>query len=98
MNGCGKSGRPIVPGRPRNKGGSACAPPLAEGMEGRGLAERNPRGQTRTRAQIRQDLQNALDRIRQVAARDSNVELRTLWHHIYHVDRLREAYLDLKRN
>jgi group II intron reverse transcriptase/maturase len=26
------------------------------------------------------------------------VELRTLWHHIYHVDRLREAYLDLKRN
>jgi group II intron reverse transcriptase/maturase len=67
-------------------------------MEGKGLAKRNPREQTRTRAQTRQDLQQALDRIRQVAARDSNVQLRTLWHHVYCVDRLREAYLDLKRN
>jgi len=67
-------------------------------MEGRGLAERNPREQTRTRAQTRQDLQHALDRVRQVATRDSNVQLRTLWHHVYCVDRLREAYLDLKRD
>jgi group II intron reverse transcriptase/maturase len=67
-------------------------------MEGKRLAEGNPREQTRTRAQTRQDLQHALDRIRQVAARDRDAKLRTLWHHAYRVERLREAYLGLKRD
>ena len=67
-------------------------------MEGRELAKGNSREQTRTRAQTRQDLQRALDRVRAVAVRDRNARLKTLWHHVYRVDRLREAYLDLKRD
>jgi len=97
MNGRGKSDSPVVPGKSPNKGGVPATPP-AERMEGRGLAEGNPREQNRTRTQIRLDLQRALDRVRQVAGRDRNAQLRTLWHHVYRVDRLREAYLDLKRN
>jgi len=67
-------------------------------MEGNGLAKGNSGEQTRTRAQTRLDLQRALDRVREVAVRDRKAQLRTLWHHVYRVDRLREAYLDLKRD
>jgi len=67
-------------------------------MEGKRLAEGNSREQNRTRAQTRLDLQRALDRVREVAVRDRNAQLRTLWHHVYRVERLREAYFDLKRN
>jgi hypothetical protein len=38
MNGCGKSDRPIVPGKQPNKGGSQT---LEEAVEGRGLAKGN---------------------------------------------------------
>jgi group II intron reverse transcriptase/maturase len=67
-------------------------------MEGRGLAKGNSGEQTRTRAQTRLDLQRALDRVREVAVRDRKAQLKTLWHHVYRVDRLREAYYDVKRN
>ncbi len=39
MHGCGKSDRPIVPGKLPNKGDGA--PWLAEEVEGRGLAKGN---------------------------------------------------------
>lgn len=97
MNGRGKSDSPVVPGKSPNKGEGEKRLP-AEGMEGRELAKGNPREQTRTRAQTRQDLQRALERVRAVAVRDRNARLKTLWHHVYRVDRLREAYLDLKRD
>ena len=97
MNGRGKSDSPIVPAKPSNKGGVAATPP-AEGVEGRGLPKGNAGEQTRSRTQIRQDLQNALDRVRQAAVRDSRLQFTTLWHHVYDLDRLREAYLGLKRN
>jgi RNA-directed DNA polymerase len=45
-----------------------------------------------------QDLHSALDRIRQAACRDREMKFTSLWHHVYHVDRLREAYLACKRN
>src|SRR5919198_1732937 len=96
MNGRGKSDSSGVPGKSPNKSGGSAAP-LAEGMEGRGLAKGNSGEQTRTRAQTRLDLQRALDRVREVAARDGKAQLRTLWHHVYRVDRLREAYLGIKR-
>lgn len=38
MNGCGKSDRPIVPGKQPNKGGSQT---LEEAVEGRGMAKGN---------------------------------------------------------
>jgi len=97
MNGRGKSDNPTVPAKSSNNGGEVRKPP-AERMEGKGLAEGNPSGRNRTRAQTRLDLQRELDRVRQVAVRDSKAQLRTLWHHVYKVDRLREAYLDLKRD
>lgn len=43
------------------------------------------------------DLPPALDRIRQAADRDRRQRFTALWHHVYNVDRLREAYLSLKR-
>lgn len=96
MNGQGKSDSPIVPGKSPNKGG-ATAGPSAEGMEGRGLAKGNLGEQNRFRAQHRSDLQQALERVRQAAARDRRMKFTTLWHHVYNVNRLREAYLGLKR-
>jgi len=96
-NGRGKSDSPVVPGKFPNKGG-ATAGPSAEGMEGRGLAKGNPGGRTRFRAQNREDLQRELERVRQAAVRDRRMKFTTLWHHVYNVNRLREAYLSLKRN
>jgi len=96
MNGRGKSDSPVVPAKPANKDGSA-AVPSAERVEGRGLPKGNLGEQTRVRAQNRERLQNALDRIRQVAGRDRKMQFTTLWHHVYDIDRLREAYLGLKR-
>ncbi len=97
MNGLRKSDSPIVPEKSPNKGGQNAAPP-AEGMEGRGLAKGNSGEQTRARAQDRQALQQALDRVREAATRDKRLKFTTLWHHVYDMDRLREAYLGLKRN
>jgi group II intron reverse transcriptase/maturase len=37
-----------------------------------------------------------LERIRQAASRDKTLRLTALWHHVYHVDRLREEYYALK--
>lgn len=42
-------------------------------------------------------LPNELERIRQAARRDKGLKFTSLWHHVYKVDRLREAYLGLKR-
>ncbi len=96
MDGRRKSDSPIVPGKsPNNDGGIAA--PSAEAMEGSGLAKGNSGEQTRSRAQCRYDLQNALARVRQAAMRDRGLQFTTLWHHVYDVDRLREAYLGLKR-
>lgn len=95
MNGSGKSDRPIVPGKSPNKGRGAPRP--AEEMEGRGLTKGNPRQQTRHRAQNRERLQQALRRVRQAACKDKGLRFTTLWHHVYDVDRLREAYFSLKR-
>ena len=95
MNEHGKSDRPVVPKKLANKG---CGEPRpAERVEGRGLAKGNPDQQNRDRTQNRRDLQNALERVRQAAQRDKGLRFTTLWHHVYGVDRLRGAYLALKR-
>src|SRR5215470_687149 len=97
MNGRGKSDSSVVPVKSPNNGEGSATPPT-EGMEGRGLAKGNSGEQNRTRAQTRLDLQRALDRVREVAVRDRKAQLKALWHHVYRVDRLREAYLDVKRD
>ena len=92
----GKSDRPIVPGKPTNK--ELGAPSLAEEVEGRGLAKGNSGEQNRDRAQDREALQSALNRIRQAAKKDKQLQFTTLWHHVYDVRRLREAFLSMKKN
>jgi group II intron reverse transcriptase/maturase len=39
-----------------------------------------------------------LDRVRQAASNDRELRFTTLWHHVYDVRRLREAYLSMERN
>jgi len=44
------------------------------------------------------DLQNARERIRQAASRDKGLQLTSLWHHVYAVENLHEAYFGLRRD
>jgi RNA-directed DNA polymerase len=69
----------------------------AEVVEGRELAKGNPGQQNRVRTQRRTALSRALDRVRQ-AAKDSARRLTALWHHVYAIDRLREAYYSLNHD
>jgi len=39
-----------------------------------------------------------MERIRQAACRDKKLRFTTLWHHVYNIDHLREAYFSLNRN
>ena len=45
-----------------------------------------------------QDLSQALDRIRAAARKDKGLKFTSLWHHVYDIARLRQAYLALKRD
>jgi group II intron reverse transcriptase/maturase len=96
MNGGGKSDRPVVPAKGANNGGGKPCP--AERLEGRGLAKGNPGEQSRFWTQGQYDLTHALDRIRAVAKEDKDERFTALWHHVYNVNRLRQAYQSLKRD
>ena len=93
MNEHGKSDRPIVPGKSPNKAGVSAA----EEMEGRGLAKGNLSQQNASRTQSRVDAPNALEQVRQAAKENKDVKFTALPHHIYRIDTLRFAYLQLKR-
>jgi len=43
-------------------------------------------------------LQSAVERIRQAARGDKKVQFTSLWHHVYEIGRLREAFYSLKRD
>jgi RNA-directed DNA polymerase len=55
------------------------------------------RSREREGAAFPQDLHSALDRVRQAACRDKGLKFTSLWHHVYDIGRLREAYFALKR-
>lgn len=95
MDGRRESDSPVVSGKPPNKG--CGAPQTAEGVERRGLAEGNLAEQNRVRTLGRAALHSALGRVRQAARRDRHGRLTALWHQVYNVDQLREAYYGLKR-
>ncbi len=78
------------------KGGIQGDAEAAEVVEGRGLAKGNLGGCNRDRTQCRDTLQQALDWVRQ-AARRARILLTALWHHVYDIDRLREAYYGVNR-
>lgn len=94
MNGSRKSDELVVPEKSPNKGGGA--PTSAEAVEGRSSAKENPDEVNRVRTQRRTALQSELDRVREVARRDKDAKFTALWHHVYNIDRLREAYLALE--
>jgi group II intron reverse transcriptase/maturase len=93
-NGRGKSDRRVVPTKPPNK----AEEPAAEVVEGRGLAEGNSPERNAFRTQGRGDAPSALERIRQVARRERKQRFTALLHHVYDAERLRAAYLALKRD
>ena len=95
MNEYGKSDSLIVPEKHLNKGSVNLRP--AEGVEERRLGEGNPIKPNRSRTQSRVILQSELNRIRQLAKNDKEMQFTALLHHVYKVDRLREAYYSLKR-
>lgn len=95
MNDRGKSDRPIVPGKPPNKG--AGVPASTEEVEGRGLAKGKTQQFPRVRTQSRRALHEGLERIRQVSRERKGEQLTALWHHVYNPNRLHEAYLALNR-
>lgn len=95
MNGRGKSDTIIVPKMSSNKGRDASRP--AEKAEERSVAKGNPQQHSRSRTQRRGLLRQALRWIRQVAERRKEERFTALWHHIYSLDRLREAYNRLNR-
>ena len=94
MNGHGKSDRPVVPMKSPNNAGQ----PVAEEMEGRGLAKGNLQQQNAPRTLSRQGAPSALERVRQAASRDRKMRFTTLLHHINDLQTLRVAYLSLKRD
>ncbi len=93
MHGHGKSDSPIVLRKPSNEAG----PEAKETVEERGLAKGNMLERNVPRTQSRQSMSSALERIRQAARRDKRQRFTALLHHGYAVERLRAAYLGLKR-
>src|SRR5215468_10580770 len=92
-NGLGKSDSPTVPEKSPNKAGQ----PVAEGMEGRGLAKGNLPQQNASRTPSRNDAPSALERVRQAASKDKELRFTALLHHIYNLETLRRAYFSLKK-
>src|SRR6516164_7667121 len=93
MSGPGKSDRPAVPVKSPNNAGQ----PVAEGMEGRGLAKGNLPQQNASRTPSREDALSALERVRQAAKKDKQLRFTALLHHIYNLETLRTAYFSLKK-
>src|ERR1700674_3608931 len=78
MHGPGKSDSAIVAVKPTNKAGR----PAAEPVERRAEAEENAGQQRTRRAQDRESVSQALDRIRQVARQRKKQRFTSLFHHI----------------
>jgi group II intron reverse transcriptase/maturase len=93
MDGRGKSDSSVVPERPSNKAGE----PVTERVEGRGLAKENLREGSVCRTQSRESTTSTIERVRQAARKDRRQKFTALFHHVYDVGQLREAYLGLER-
>ena len=95
MYGSRESDSLIVPRKPSNK--ERVAAHSAEGVEGRRLAKGKAREQSRLRTLGRESLNQALARIRQATRQRPGARLTALWHHVYSVDTLRDAFYGLNR-
>jgi group II intron reverse transcriptase/maturase len=89
-----KSDRLVVPQKPPNNAGR----PAAEGVKGSERAKGNlPEGHD-DRTQRRINSSDGIERVRQAARKDRKQRFTALLHHVYDVERLRSAYLGLKRD
>src|SRR2546430_5918484 len=93
MNGRGKSDSAIVARKPTNKAGQLAAESVEPSAEAKGNASQ----QSTRRAQDRERVSQALERIRQVARQRKKERFTSLFHHIS-VELLRVAFLALKRD
>ena len=93
MYGRGKSDSAIVAEKPMNNAGQ----PAAESMERRAGAEGNAVQQSTRRAQDRESVSQALDRIRRVARQRKKEKFTALLHHIS-TEHLEAAFFELKEN
>lgn len=94
MNDRGKSDSSVVPGKPPNEIGQ----PVEEAVEGRELAKGNSPESNAFRTLSRDNAHSALERVRRAARKDRKGKFTALFHHVYNIDRLRAAYLALKRD
>jgi RNA-directed DNA polymerase len=92
-NGREKSDSAIVAGKPTNK----AEPSAAEPAEPRAEAEGNAGQQSTRRAQDRGSVSQALDRIRQAARQRRKEKFTALFHHLT-IDRLEDAFNELKED
>ena len=90
----GKSDSSIEPAKSPN----SAEGPAAEAREGRELAKGNSPECNALRTQGRESTPSALERVRQAARKDRKRRFTTLLHHIYDVERLRAAYLAMKKH
>lgn len=93
MYGRGKSDSAILAAKPTNK----AEQPTAEPVERRAEATGNAGQQSTRRAQDRESVSQALDRIRQAARQRKKERFTSLFHHI-NIELLRTAFFALKRN
>src|SRR5713101_4574141 len=93
MNGRGKSDSAIVAGKPTNKAGQ----PAAGSVEPSAEAEGNAGQQSTRRAQDRESVSQALERIRQVARQRKKERFTALLHHVDPA-MLRTAFYAMKRD
>jgi RNA-directed DNA polymerase len=96
MNDREKSDPAIVAAKPANNA-SASKTDAAELVEPRVGTKRNTADQSTHRAQNRDRVSQALDRVRQAARQQKKAKFTALFHHIT-VDLLRTSFLALKRN
>ncbi len=92
MNGKRESYSGIVPAKRPNKGGQ----PSAEAVEGRPLTEENMEQSNPYRTPSRGSGHSGLDRVRQAARKDGEIQFTALLHHV-NIELLRDSYYSLKR-
>ena len=89
-----KSDRLVVPTKPPNNAGR----PAAEAVEGSERAKGNSPDGHDARTQRRMHASDGIERVRQAARKEKKQRFTALLHHVYDVERLRTAYLALKRD
>jgi group II intron reverse transcriptase/maturase len=70
---------------------------VADSLEGRGRTEGNMLKSNRCRVQNRENLQQALDRVRWAAERERTAQFTSIWHLVCDMERLAKAFRAIKR-